>query len=253
MTNYTYSSLGTAGTVTATAGDVSVSAHILQVVGAPSFDTRMIESASIIAVVAESAGAITVTPTNAASSDFSLVVGQYINGVKKSIQISTVTAATGSSATTICNAWRAQLAAAAPMLQVTPSGTATLVITAKAGYPLISVDVISLSATSGPISLSAGTAGTAAVGTYAALTNLGAVTIPALVSGQSYTQFKVVSRSASANEVGGNVSQSRNVHTVCINASATNYAALAARLVEIIAALPSGGTTYSDPAFVSLG
>lgn len=259
MTTNQYASLGTAGTVTAAGADVVVSNHLL-ICGAaalatlpnsPQIDVRQIESATLAAGNAETAGVITVTPTNAASSEFSLQVTQLVNGVPKIIILSTTTAASGSSATTICDAWRAQLAANTGV-KITGSGTATFIMTAQTGYPIIKAQQVTLSnpPVPGTIAVVATTPGVLAKGTYAALVAQG-VNPDILVAGQTYSQFRVQFRQPSVNDAAGDVSSSRNIFTLLINGAATNYAALATRIGEIINGYGAGGTT-ADPEFLAL-
>lgn len=251
MANFTYSSLGTAGTVQASAADAPVAGHILSITNAPQIDTRTIEKFSITAAVAEVLQVTTVTPTAANSSDFSLVITQMVNGVMQSVTLVANTPASGGTATTICNDWRSQLSANGSRIKITGSGTATFILTAQAGSPIFKVTVISTSSASGTISQSTGTAGVAAVGTYTVLTNQGITTIPALVSGQSYTQVVIQFRQPSINDPAGNVSSSRDTHTVLINEAATNFAALNTRLGEIKLGYGAGVTT-ADPTFIAL-
>jgi len=251
-TNYIYSSLGTGGTVQAVAADAVVNNHILTVTNGVPMDMRKIESAQLLAAVAETRGVVTVTPTNAASSDFSLVVKQLVNGVQKQVQLSVITAASGSSATTICNEWRSQLSAQGSLLQVVGSGTSTFIITANAGYPIISVSQISLTATAGTVAIVNTTAGVQARGTYAALVAAGVPTTTPIVSGQSYTQFVVTGAVGGVNEVAGAIQQTSTTNVILINEGATNFAALNTRLGEIINGFPAGGSTYPNPEIVAL-
>lgn len=250
-TNYIYSSLGTGGTVQAAAADVVVNNHILTVTNAVPMDVRKISSATLLAAVAETAGVVTVTPTASASADFSLVIKQIINGVQKSVQLSVVTAASGATETTICNEWRSQLSAQGAQLQVVGSGTTTFIITANAGYPIVSASQISLTATAGVLAIVQTTAGVQARGTYASLVAAGVPVATPIVSGQSYTQFIVTGQVEGANEVAGMVMSTRTTNVLFINEAATNFAALNARLVQVIAGVPAAGTV-ADPEFLGL-
>ena len=253
MTNQVYSSLGTGGTVQAAAADAVLNNHILSLTNAPSFDTRTIESAKLVAASGETVGAITITPTLTASSDYSYVIGQYLNGVLKTVQISAITAASGASLGSLCNELRAQLAAMSSQLKVTlnAANSVTVVITAIAGNPIISVKQISLTTTSGVSTVSAASSGANAVGTYAALIAAGVSATTPIISGQSYTQLVVTARSAGAAEVAGNVLSSRVVSVSLINEAATNFAALNTRLGEIINGFGAGVTT-ADPKSIAL-
>jgi len=237
-----YSLLGTGGSVQAAAADVSLAGHILAITGCPSMDYRMIDKMTIQTSVAETSAVWTITPTNAASTEFSLQITQIVPSVSSMPIQQTIThntAASGSSATTICNAWRAALAAT-KNLQITPSGTTTLVLTAKAGSPIVKVVNASPSAT---ITVTETTPGVSPLGTYAALVAEG---VSGAVSGQSYTTVTFNYRESSTNDPAGNVSTGRHIHSLYINAGATNYAALATRLAEVRDAYVAGGTD-ADP------
>lgn len=251
MLNYTYSSLGTAGSVQAAAADAVVNDHLLTITGAPVVDVRQVEKFVVTAAVAGSAQSTVVTPTPAASTDYSLQVSQMVNGVLKTVTLSTQTGASGYSATTICNAWAAQMNAVASSFNITATGGSTLTLAGSATIPSsFTVTQVYPTTTSGTISI-APTPGTTPVGTYAVLAAQGITTSPALVAGQSYTSVAITYRVSSTSEVAGDVSQSRSVHTVFINEAANNFSDLSDRLGEIANGYVSGGTT-ADPEFIAI-
>jgi hypothetical protein len=261
MSNFSFNfSLGSAGTVTASAADITVANHILNIgattlaplPGRQTIDVRKIEKAALVTAVAETRAIWTVTPTFAASQEFSIIITQIINGTAKQMVATAYTAASGGNITSLCDALRAVINANTTM-QIVASGTTTLILTANAGYPLIpSVSQVSLSSTPGVFaSFTATQAGVAAKGTYAALIAQG-VSSDIIVAGQSYSNFRIEYLAASSNDPGGNVSQQRNTLNLYINAGATNYAALATRIGEIINAFASGGSV-ADPEFLALG
>lgn len=260
MSNFNYNfSLGSAGTVTAAAADITVANHILTLgaaalaplPGRQTIDVRDIEKAALVAAVAETAAVWTITPTPAASQEFSILITQVINGTPKQMVATAYSLASGSTATTICNDLRAQINANTTM-KITASGTTTLVLTAQSTYPIIaSVTQVSLGSTPGVFaSITNTTPGVAAKGTYAALIAQG-VDPSIIVAGQSYSNFRLQYRAASVNDPGGNVSQMRIGLNFYINAGATNYAALATRIGEIIDGFGAGVTT-ADPEFLAL-
>ena len=258
MTNYIINSLGSGGTVQAAAADASLSHHILSITNNVSFDTRTIESMSVVAAVAESIGSITVTPILVASADYSLVLTQLVNGAPKSITVSTSTPASGGTILAICNDWRAQLAAAGSSLSLVGTGTTTFIVSGKAGSPIVSVKQVSLSSGTstatvvGTVTISGtGISGTAASGTYAALVAAGVPVTTPIVGGQSYTTVTITGRAAGSAEVAGNVLSSRTTAVLLINQAATNFAALNTRLGEIANGFVAGGTT-ADPASIAL-
>ncbi len=261
MSNFSYNfSLGSAGTVTASAADITVANHILNIgattlaplPGRQTIDVRQIEKAALVTAVAETAAVWTITPTAAASQEFSILITQIINGTPKQLVATAYSLASGSTATTICDSLRAVINANTTM-KITASGTTTLVLTAQSTFPLIaSVSQVTLGSTPGVFaSITNTTPGVAAKGTYAALIAQG-VSSDIIVAGQSYSNFRIEYLAASSNDPGGNVSQQRNTLNLYINAGATNYAALATRIGEIINAFASGGSV-ADPEFLALG
>lgn len=265
MVNYTYSSLGTAGTVQALGADAVVNDHILTITGAPPMDVRLVEEMTITAPVAATAQVTTITPTSvAASTEYSIQISQWINGRFEQVVLTNLTA-TGATATTICDAWKLQLAPwiSSGKLSMTASGSGsgTLILTATTTDAVFSVTQVYLNAgntvgftpspASGSMTVVTGTPGVVANGTYASLTAQGIVTVPALVSGQTYQQVRIVYRNPSVGEAAGDVSEERNVHVVLINQAATNRAALITRLGEIAQGLEAGGTT-ADPEFIAI-
>lgn len=261
MSNFNYNfSLGSAGTVTAAAADITVANHILTLgavaalaplPGRQQIDVRTIEKASLTAAVAETRAIWTITPTVAASQEFSILITQIINGTPTQMVATAYSLASGSDALSVCTALRSQINANTNM-QIVASGTTTLILTANAGYPLIpSVSQVSLGTTPGTFaSITATQAGVAAKGTYAALIAQG-VDPAIIVAGQSYSNFRLLYRAASSNDPGGNVSQMRIGMNFYINAGAINYAALATRIGEIINGFGAGVTT-ADPEFLDL-
>ncbi len=260
MSNFNYNfSLGSAGTVTAAHADITVNNHILTIgattlaplPGRQQIDVRMIEKAALVTAVAETSAVWTITPTAAASQEFSILITQIINGTARQMVATAYSLASGSTATTICNDLRAQINANTTM-KITATGTTTLILTAQSTYPIIaSVSQVSLGSTPGVFaSITNTTPGVAARGTYAQLIAQG-VDSTIIVAGQSYTNFRLLYRAASVNDPAGNVSQMRIGLNLYINAGATNYAALATRLGEIIDGFGASVTT-ADPEFLAL-
>jgi len=250
MVRNTYSSLGTGGTVQAVHADLVVANHILTLTGCPPLDVRLIESMKVTASNAETAGVWTITPTNAASSNFEITITQFVfaYGTTETVTLSVNTLASGSSATTICDEWRAQLANYTN-LSVTATGTATLVLTTKANSPLMKVTQTSTGSAIGTISIVNTTPGVVANGKYTQLVALG---VPAsiLVSGQSYTAVQFTARVSQVNDPAGETPSQRIVHTCFINEGATNFAALNTYIGEVQLGYVAGGTT-ADPTFIA--
>lgn len=126
-------------TVTALGADVSVGTNgLLNVAGQTVIDARSVTNVAITTSAAETAGVITITPTAAAQTyTFTINAFSKSTGLPKTMLIS-YTATASDTATTISNAFRAQLAADTDM-SVTGSGTATFIVTSTTGYPKFTV------------------------------------------------------------------------------------------------------------------
>jgi hypothetical protein len=161
-TQETYSILetlqGTAG------GDVELTNSVLQITGCPAIPysgiSRSIYGTTTIVVTnAELAQVSTVTPTAsspAVGTIYSITITQKLaNGITVQVPLKYTVQATTDDATTVCNAWR--LILAKTNLEITASGTTTLILTADSGAPVFVVSENSSS-------IAVGTGGT--VGEY---------------------------------------------------------------------------------------
>lgn len=132
-------------TIQASAADLSVANHKLSITGCPTVDARTMQSwgDGLDSSLTEVAQITTVTPTAANSTTYTLYVRQWLPSLTKwaDTYLTYTTATSGDTATTICNAWRAQLAAQTNV-QITGSGTTTFVMTGDTGYPLFTVQNI---------------------------------------------------------------------------------------------------------------
>lgn len=128
-------------TIQATAADLSVANHQLSITGCPTVDTRTMQSwgDGLNSSLTEVPQITTVTFTAANSTTYQLSVTQFLPalGTRITVPLSYTTAVSGDTATTICNAFRAQLALS--NLEITGSGTTTFVMTGNAGNPLFTV------------------------------------------------------------------------------------------------------------------
>ena len=119
-------------TLAATAGDISVSDRSLNITGCPSMNYAQMKTAGSGLVKSLLATPLVwvVTPTNAANSTYTLQITQYVASAGHIITrvLSYTTPASGSTATTICDFLRLQLATYTD-IEVTGSGTATLILT----------------------------------------------------------------------------------------------------------------------------
>jgi hypothetical protein len=266
MLTYSYSSLGTSGAVQAAGADAIVNDHILTITGAPPMDVRLIENFSITNPTSATAQQTTITPTTlAANLEYSIQINQWISGRFEQVMLSYLTK-TGDTATIVCDAWKLQLApwisSGKLSLTASASGTGTLILTASTTDAVFNVTQVytmggnavgfSPSPASGTITISTGTPGVNANGTYAALTAQGITTTPALVAGQNYIQVRIIYRLASVSEAAGDVPEARIVHTVLIYSAATNIAALSTRLSRIQNGLDPTAGTVADPEFLSI-
>lgn len=125
-------------TIAATAGDISMANHNLSITGCPTIDFRKVSiSTGFKESLVETPTIYIVTPTAANSTEFTIVLEQYVPslGINVTRPLTYVTASSGDTATTICNAWRTQLLAYDD-IQVTGTGTATLILTGSTGSPI---------------------------------------------------------------------------------------------------------------------
>lgn len=142
MTNITNNVLDT---IQASGADVVLADHKLQINGAPEMDFRTIENSDgLLVSLTEGLQSITITPTAADSFEYSFTVTQYDKAKKTFIKetIAYTSLSTGDTATTICTALKAVIALS--KLQIATSGTSTLILLAKAGFPTFSVKLNSL-------------------------------------------------------------------------------------------------------------
>jgi hypothetical protein len=147
--NNTYSFLGSTTTTAlqAAGADVNVSAHNLSITTCPSMDYRkIVSSTGLQSFLLETAKSVTVTPVAANNSTYSLSITQFVAATNNyvTVTLNYTTLPAGDTATIICNAFRAQLAAYGSQIQVTGSGTATLILIGNTGNPLFTVQLISL-------------------------------------------------------------------------------------------------------------
>lgn len=228
-------------TVQALAADLSVSNGVIKV-GNP-LETictyKDIVSAKIQAPVAETLQVTTLTPVNAANSTYSFYITQWnpADGNMRTWNYSYETPASGSSATTICDAFRTAINADTT-IKIAATGAATLILTAEAGYPIFYVGIVE---TGGGLTQATGTAGVAAINTAAQLTTYG---IPNLTAGTTYTTVQLIV----ANPTGYLLKNQETQYTtwdIVILQTATNRAALVTAFQEALGNLIIGGTTAS--------
>ena len=213
--------LNVLNTVTALGTDASVDANgYLNLQGTPAFKTSSIDSVVITPYAAEVPQQTTVTiatdSPNALYS-LSLICNDVNSGMITSVPL-TITTDSSTNATEICDAFRAAINSM-PELSVTASGSSTLVVTAKAGFP-----TFTLSTTDAKMTIVTGTTGVVGVGTGTSLIstypstagyfNAGGFTAASsIVATNNYAQVLVTSTT------GGSA-------VILVNVAATNYPSL---------------------------
>jgi hypothetical protein len=128
--------------IAGSAADISLQNGILSITGAPKMPFGRITAQTVLPYITEVREVVTLTPTAANSTNFSLLIRQFNKdtGITVEEVIPYTTAASGDTATTICNGWRSVIATR-PNLKLAATGSSTLVLTATSGYPLITVTV----------------------------------------------------------------------------------------------------------------
>lgn len=158
--------LNVLNTVTTLGTDAYVDSNgYLNIQGTPAFKASSISSMTITPYVAEVAQVSTVTidtTSNNAVYSLSLICNDVNSGMITSVPLN-VTSDSTASATEICDAFRA-IINSMPELSVTASGTTTLILTAKAGFP-----IFTLTTADSKMSIAATTAGVVGVGTGTSL------------------------------------------------------------------------------------
>ncbi len=131
-------------TIQATFADIVVSAHTLSITGCPPMDYRKIESMSVQASLVEIDQVTIVTPVAANSTTYAIYISQFqpADGATITATLTYTSNVSGDTATIICNALRASLLAQ-KNLQITGSGSSTLILTANAGSPIFTVTNLS--------------------------------------------------------------------------------------------------------------
>ena len=212
--------LNVLNTVTALGTDASVDANgYLNLQGTPAFKTSSIDSVVITPYAAEVAQASTVTFASVVSNalySLSLICSDVNSGMITSVPL-TVTSDSTALNTEISAAFAAAINSM-PELSVTATSGATLVVTAKAGFPTFTLSTTDSKMT---IATSAGTVGvgtgTSLISTYpstAGYFNAGGFTAASsIVATNNYAQVLVTSTT------GGSA-------VILVNVAATNYPSL---------------------------
>ncbi len=125
-------SVSVLNTITALGADLSINSDgtITVTNFAGAIPTSAVKDVTLISPVTAVAGVVTVTPTAANSTLYKVTINGYNTtyGYPQTVVLTYTTAASGDDATSICNAFRTQLAAQSSF-SVVGTGTATLVLT----------------------------------------------------------------------------------------------------------------------------
>jgi hypothetical protein len=200
--------LNVLNTVTTLGTDARVDANgFLSLQGSPAFKASTITDVVITPYVAEVAQVSTVTVStvsNSALYTMSLICNDVNSGMITSVPL-TVTSDSTATATEIAAAFAAAINGM-PELSVTATSTTSLVVTAKAGFP-----IFTLTTSDGKLSIS-NAAGTVGVGTGTSLINQypstagyynagGFSAASSIVATNNYTQVLVTSTTGSSAEI----------------------------------------------------
>lgn len=313
--------------VAATAGDISVSDGSLSITGCPTMQYSLIKSAGqgLVLSLLATPQVYTVTPTAANNTTYTLQITQYVASAGHIITrvLSYTSLASGSTATTICNFLRLQLAAYTD-IEITGSGTATLILTASSDSPIFTVTntsaaTMTIASSMLTASIQSNTTGTPSVitttaahgmvvgqtvtltslnqtklvdGTYriatvpnvdemtltdnngvpltGTATTTGTLTLVAQVSrgsyadlvaagvsgatsGNTYAQIPFTFADGSGQDSNLNqVTYPLNIHTLYVYEGDADFANFRTRMVEVLNAFPSGGSTFPDPELVAV-
>lgn len=239
----------------ATAGDIVRGSGSVAITGCPTFNYELgLSSLSRTVSVAQTLQVTTLTPTAAASSTYAFTIKQWdmVNNKFLECSFRYNSLAAGDTATTIGNALRSEITACtnAGLLQITPSGTTTLILTAITRYPIFTVTITQVG---GGLIQATGTAGVQSVNLAAdvllAYSKAGLPT-PTL-TGASYTSYTYRYGTPVSLENGNIQRSQQDIHTVFVdNTLGTNYTNFNGSMVELQTAYVSGGTTV-DPLIVS--
>jgi hypothetical protein len=217
--------LNVLNTVAPLGADAFVDASgFLNLQGTPAFKTSSIDSVTITPYAAEQLQETTVTVStvsNNAIYSLSFVYTDANSGMIESVPL-TVTSDSTATDTEICNAFRALMTANTAINSIVAvSGTTTLIVTAKAGFPIFSLSTSDAKMTivTGTLGRTSVGTGTSLIGTYpstAGYFNAGGFTAASsIVATNNYTQVLVTSTTGSS-----------AVILVNVGATAANVAAL---------------------------
>lgn len=228
-------------TIATLGSDVTTTNNTLSITGCPAIDSRTIQLIPSLAVapVAETLGVTTVTFTAANSTTYTMTITQKVQSLGRTVvaTYTYVSLASGDTATTIANAFRAMMANSLQGLNIAATGTATLILTSVTPDAIATVTG-NWSTASGDIVN--GTPGVYAIGSYVAITNyLASQGITAggtgtLASGHTYNTTIIDYARIEGNMNNTMTDTSLNRMILYADVAATNYARFLIALVTAI-------------------
>lgn len=222
-----------------------VQGHFLQVTGVPLMDYRSLNvptgGAGPLVSLVEVVSSYTVTPTPAANTEYILTVAQTFAGQGVTTEVfSYTTGSSAGTATAWCDAFR-EIIALNENIDVTLSGTATLIIAATAGVGA-SILTVSLSTTS--VSLSAWVAST-----YATIAVASNTTAPATVITTSAPHGLAVNQTVTISGSSNTTNLPNGTYVVASVPSATTLTLMTANGVPLAGTATATATITLVPQF----
>jgi len=251
MVSNTYSVLNALSATPA--NNYTLSDHILSVTSCPPMDFRKIEFSKYTAAAAGTPGVYTVTPSATIVGTHNLAISQFVKALGKVVTVTLqYTAIATDNATSICNAWRAQLAAGNWGLSLVASGTATLVLTTTAPNNFLSVTSTGTNAATTVVSPSP--VARVGNGSDLSITALGDLLgTTAIVTTNNYAAYEFVYGSTQEKSTAGENALQISKHILLVNTGDANFAAFSSgvnSLNQILAALST--TNVANPETVSV-
>lgn len=225
-------------TIQATHADATLAAGALSIgnstTGIVKITYKDILTYSKVTAVSETAQVDTLTPTASNSDTYWVKIRQVISGETKEFAFS-YTSDASATATEIVTGLKNAISAN-PQINVTPSGTTTLVLTAKTGYPFFKTSA------SSNLAIANTTAGVAAINQGADLIADGYTDC----SATTYTAYKYKYKTEKPGTIPGVDKVEVKTFILFAKDSATNYAALDTYLVNAGTADDGAGVANPD-------
>lgn len=233
------------------AADAALDNHILSITGAPAMDFRKVELYKANASAAGTPGVYTVTPNGTVTGTHNLVISQFVKALGKVVTVTLqYTATAADTATTICNAWRAQLTAfASAGLAVTASGTTTLILTTTA--PNNFLNVVSSGTQAATVATTTTPGARVGNGADLLITPVGDLLgTTNFVAANTYKSYEFTYGAVQEKSTAGENALQVSKHIVFANTGGANYAAFDTQLTTLVQAI---ATTTLPVEGVALG